>query len=341
VNPEEKFCKNCGFLVAPKAKHCQHCGQSTRVGNLSVFVMAKELFENIFNVDSRFINTFKNIWRPSYLAKEYILGKRKKYLLPIQNFLFVSFVLFFLVLFFKDFNKVNQFSGAEIVAKTEALDKYNDLAPCLLPDTLKLDSLRKHIFESVLKSDQRIFPEMDMFGNLKKYKISYEDVYSKDIDTILSQKKVTNKLDQILLGQLIKFEFNPVGVTKFLVSMITWAVLFNIILIAFVSTFLYYRRKMYYVEHLTFGICLHTTIFYLLIILVIIDSLQLSEAAKDDFGPIIPLIIVALVPISYMKFYSPGFWKNLIKLGVLFFLYFISFAVSLFLILGINFLFFI
>lgn len=56
------------------------------------------LFSEFFAYDSRFWRTFNPLLiKPGKVAKEYILGKREKYVNPFQLYLQVS-ILFFLIL---------------------------------------------------------------------------------------------------------------------------------------------------------------------------------------------------------------------------------------------------
>jgi hypothetical protein len=302
--------------------------------------MVKELFENIFNIDSRFFATLKNLWRPHFLAREYIKGKRQKYLLPIQAFLFSSFLLIFFILYFVDLNKVIKLSQKDIVVQSEALGKYDELAPILIKNKEAEDSLRRHIFKSVLNKEDNLFPVA--FKSFHKFQITYDDVYKKKVDSIFIEKKVSKNLDKLILKQLIKFEFNPIGASKFLVSMITWGVLINIFVIAFLSKFLYFRRKMFFVEHLTFNICLHTSI--ICATLVCLPVFLRNDGKSSNWWPDSSAVTSAFLLFalwSFYSFYKPGFIKNTLKFIFLLFVYFISLSLSCLFISALNFLFFI
>ena len=95
---KENNCLNCGTLVA--GRYCQHCGQENVETKQSAGALVRHFVYDIFHFDGKFFDTMKQLlFRPGYVPKEYVLGKRSSYLDPIRMYLFTSAV-FFLVFFF-------------------------------------------------------------------------------------------------------------------------------------------------------------------------------------------------------------------------------------------------
>ncbi len=63
-------------------------------------VLFYNTISNYFSFDARFFKSFLPLmFRPGYLAKRFVQGKRLQYLHPAQYYLFVSVVFFFLFSF--------------------------------------------------------------------------------------------------------------------------------------------------------------------------------------------------------------------------------------------------
>jgi len=87
-------CLNCQNEISPDHKFCQQCGQKTKLSELRFFVILKDFFKNLFNLESKIWNTFKDIWIPGKLATAFVEGKRKRYYHPLRFFLVVLFAFF-------------------------------------------------------------------------------------------------------------------------------------------------------------------------------------------------------------------------------------------------------
>ncbi|NLR66622.1 DUF3667 domain-containing protein [Chitinophaga varians] len=89
----EKNCLNCGTEVPQR--FCTHCGQENTVQHESFGHLAGHVVADIVHYDSKFLTTLKYlVVRPGFLTKEYWAGRRKRYVNPIQLYIFISFVFF-------------------------------------------------------------------------------------------------------------------------------------------------------------------------------------------------------------------------------------------------------
>lgn len=100
---KEKDCLNCSAIV--QGRYCQHCGQENIVPHQNFWSLTRHFIYDILHFDGKFFETFRQLlFKPGYVAKQYIRGQRARYLDPIRMYLFTS-AIFFLVFF--AFNEIN------------------------------------------------------------------------------------------------------------------------------------------------------------------------------------------------------------------------------------------
>jgi hypothetical protein len=91
-------CANCGAPVA--GKYCSNCGQRLEHKIHSVLHFTQEATEDLTHADSRLWSTILALlFKPGFLTREFLSGRRVRYLPPLRLYLVLS-VLFFLVLGF-------------------------------------------------------------------------------------------------------------------------------------------------------------------------------------------------------------------------------------------------
>src|SRR5688500_12793533 len=84
-------------------RFCHVCGQENTEPKETFWHMITHFFYDITHFDGSFFVTVKDLlFKPGFLSREYMLGRRKKYLHPVRMYVFTSAV-FFLV-FFAMFN---------------------------------------------------------------------------------------------------------------------------------------------------------------------------------------------------------------------------------------------
>ncbi len=92
LSPEHEHCLNCALAL--DGHYCANCGQSAHVHRtLSAFF--HDLLHGVLHFEGKIWRTLPVwVWRPGRLTREYIDGKRAKYISPIALFLFVVFVTY-------------------------------------------------------------------------------------------------------------------------------------------------------------------------------------------------------------------------------------------------------
>ncbi len=99
----DKTCLNCNYVV--ENKYCPNCGQENVESKQSFHYLFTHFLEDLTHYDGGFWITIKTLlFKPAVLTKEYIDGKRKKYVPPVKLYIFISFIAFFIPSILPDFS---------------------------------------------------------------------------------------------------------------------------------------------------------------------------------------------------------------------------------------------
>lgn len=110
----EGACLNCGTALV--GRYCSQCGQAAHAHRTLAHI-AEEVLHGLFHFDTKAWRTLPMlVGRPGTLTRNYIYGKRARYISPLALFLFTIFLMFF-VFAFVDVNvlSVNATESAEEV----------------------------------------------------------------------------------------------------------------------------------------------------------------------------------------------------------------------------------
>lgn len=114
-------CLNCGSPLA--GQYCSRCGQRARSRLISVWELVRDAFGDLFELDSRLWQTLLPLmFRPGRLTRDYLRGRRARFMPPFRTYLVLS-VVFFLVAFFdteRHFGFLLEPSDAPVPAAEEA-----------------------------------------------------------------------------------------------------------------------------------------------------------------------------------------------------------------------------
>lgn len=277
---KEKDCLNCGAVIY--GRFCHVCGQENVVPKESFGKLVIHFFYDITHFDSKFFETVKDLFfKPGFLSKEYLLGRRASYLHPIRMYVFTS-ALFFII-FFSLFSadkmtmrtgmKLDKTDSAEILtdSKREALKKAKT----------KIDSIEVEAYYGAMNQAQKeaamqaVFEEgLNVKSNLTGAPYSTKTQYDSVQKALPANERdgwfkrlamyrrieLTNKYknqEQLLLKDLLDRFIHTFPYLLF-VSLPLYALFLNV---------LYMRRKQfYYVDHGIFLV--HLYIFTFIILLV-------------------------------------------------------------------------
>ncbi len=89
-------CPNCESVL--KGRFCSTCGQDQRIAPLTFVGILREAFQELTDVDGRFINTVVTLLiRPGRITKDHLRRRRARYLPPLRMYLVASVILYFVL----------------------------------------------------------------------------------------------------------------------------------------------------------------------------------------------------------------------------------------------------
>ena len=142
-------CLNCGKPLASDDIFCSYCGQKN-VEKLNFGSFIGQLISGIFSYDSRFWSSFiPLLFKPGVVSRNYIDGKRKRYVNPFQLYLQVS-IIFFLLL-----GLANSMSDAKVIP-----DDVNTELPAIQLDSIIPKDLKDEVFKEIDSVDQQVITNL-------------------------------------------------------------------------------------------------------------------------------------------------------------------------------------
>lgn len=272
-------CKNCGHVDT--GRFCSACGQSFTEYSKPLKELLGDL-AGIFSLDSSIFRTIGPfLFKPGFLSREYLNGKRKFYMSPVRLYLFLSIVFFFVA------NEVT----------------INSSAP-----------LKNFTFSQSTDSTRTEIVADDQFFESLKKDTSFVVVGG---DTIFRDSVSATYYDKFIDSGLKTLENPSLFITDFYKN-ISYALFLLMPIFALILQLLYVRRKRYYVEHLIFTLNMHS---FVLLVLTILALLQFLIKRNDDFTVILALVIPVYFLAGMKRFYEQKFWKIFLKSIILWIIY--------------------
>jgi len=308
--------------MSENAIFCERCSQAKVESRLNIWKLFKDFISNIFNLDGRLFRSIKHMWRPSFLAQEYINGRRKSYVNPIRFFLLMLVSLFFLLNNSMNSDMIEQ-GGIKAITKVEQkklAQIYDTAVYSIIPniDTSQHQALRDRIFSTAKEESPRIFAGGNfLFWDLKDYEVTRYDAYSMETDSLFKKYNLTKWYDQLFIKQLIKVDKNRIGSASYFINKLIWGVILYTFLLALLMKLLYIRNNFYYVEHLII------VILYVAKVMLVTNLILLFQFGSFEipFGNYILLLLYIGMGIYFFitlrKFYQQGFIKTFIKSSII------------------------
>ncbi len=100
---KSETCPNCGADLPSPHNFCQICGQENHDLKVPFSHLVGEVIEGFFHLDTKLVETIKvMLIRPGQITKDFVEGRRARYVPPIRLYFFVSFVFFLLANYLSD-----------------------------------------------------------------------------------------------------------------------------------------------------------------------------------------------------------------------------------------------
>jgi hypothetical protein len=323
---KEKNCLNCNAVV--QGRYCHICGQENIETKESAWHLVTHFFQDITHFDGKFFTSLKYlIFKPGYLPREYMNGRRASHLNPVRMYVFTS--AFFFLIFFSIF-KFNPVKNVETIVdngKTKApvsFIKKMDAATykAFVDELVKNDSAMRFAYDTT-----KYFKYLDSTlkangGRIKFTPSNYKTLA--EYNSALAHGKKHNWFEKMMVRRqfALNEKFNNDGkamiaaVIDKLIHAIPQILFITLPLFALLLKLLYMRRKQfYYVNHAIFT--LHLFIFIFIAMLVTFGLSKLIEAFNWYWlSAVNTAIALAIFVYNYKamrNFYGQGRPKTIIK----------------------------
>jgi hypothetical protein len=319
---KENNCLNCGATVT--GKYCSECGQENVEPKESAGHLISHFFNDVTHFDGKFFSTLKQLlFRPGFLSKEYMNGRRARYLNPIRMYLFTSFI-FFLVFFSVFHINDTQLKKANFTLQGKSLEQIHSLSPAEFSDFTKgLNHgmpMSREQFKHYLDST-RDDATIHFFNNLEAEKYHSKEQYDSALEKDHIKQGWFNR--QLAYKQIELTEKYRNNGSKFITDFIEsimhhfpQMLFVSLPFVALLLKLLYIRqKKFYYVSHAIFTI--HLYIFVFIAMLFEIGIQQLEKLSGLSWLNIINnLFILVILFYGYKamrNFYEQRRFKTILK----------------------------
>ncbi len=316
IKPDE-HCLNCDTVLT--GQYCGHCGQRAQSRLISIWELLRDAFGDLLELDSKIWRTLLTLaLRPGQLTRDYLQGRRARFMPPFRTYLVLS-LLFFLIAFFNPREALEILFEPEPAASPEQaeadrLDR-EELLRELADEGIFVPGARRGT-EDTTESDSSQL-SIDLSNDDGSASCSFENFSAEDMPAWLSRRLTQDRLEAMCTrlaaedGSGLKrirdklFENLPAGLFVLLPFM------------ALILNLLYPLSRRYYVEHLLFVIHYHAFIFLTLTFQVLWSRfaplIRLPEFVADIFA--VPLLIYsfAYLYVGLRRVYEQGRFPTLLK----------------------------
>ena len=301
-------CLNCGTAVT--GQYCGQCGQRATTRLISLWELVSDAFGDLFELDSRLWRTMIPLLvRPGLLTRDYLQGRRARYMPPFRMYLVLS-LLFFLIAFFDPHDQLAIFyetpaettdvdvpEGAERRQEArEALERLvaeGVLDESVLAPDGPLAGVERQTDSDATTSDEAAAPGLSVRLNDDEAEcIAIGGEYDSAPEWF--QRRFTKeRMEQVC--KRVKAA-GATGVAREMLDNMPIALLVLLPIMAFVLKFLYPLSRRYYVEHLLFFVHFHAFLFVLITLQVLWTRLIMLIGLHEA---------IAVLPVVATSFYVP------------------------------------
>ena len=297
-------CLNCGTRL--RGQYCGTCGQRSRSRLISLWELVSDAFGDLFELDSRLWQTLIPLLaRPGRLTRDYLEGRRARFMPPFRMYLVLS-LLFFLVAFFDPREELGllfepqpettteaesvEEQAATEAAVAEAMDEVSEVLDELEADGIITGGDLPEDFDIDEDGFRVQLGEADIGENAE---CEFDAADLEDLPGWLARRLTVERLERICEKTRLD---DGRALLDNLIDNIPAALIVLLPLMALVLKALYPLSKRYYVEHLLFFVHFHAFFFLLLSLQILFARLGGALAFPE------PIVILTLV---FSSFYVP------------------------------------
>lgn len=319
-------CLNCGTgLMGP---FCYYCGQPDKNFLRFFPALLRELLEDFLDFDSRFMRTLKPLlFRPGRLTRDYLDGRRFRYVPPLRLYIFSSIAFFFL---------------AAILASDQIQVSRGD-EPGDMPVTAVTigDSDEEKLEEALEHLDPDLRAEIE--SEIEKAKQDAEDEEEHTFNFNGEPwDRETNPLIIPLMPDWVnewvndeieespqkgkEIEENPDLIKDKIFELLPATMFVLLPIVALMLKFWYLFAKKYYVEHLIYALHNHSFLFVMLLLLMLANAFAgwqdpgeegLATTVVNFLNAAVTIWIPIYMFLSLKRVYRQGWALTLVKFGTI------------------------
>ncbi|MBR9757683.1 MAG: DUF3667 domain-containing protein [Algicola sp.] len=320
-----KICENCEALFNEDYVYCPYCGQKSK-DELTLGVLFNNTISNYFSVDARFFKSFIPLmFKPGFLAKEFVKGKRLLYLHPAQMYLFVVVVFFFIFSFNVRESRafIDDAMKKDMVMEQKEIDsllnlKKNSAIKTL--DSLDIDALSERDKEALSKvnitiNDSLNTKHVSSLFQFNKKKV--DSLISINADPELIYKSMGMDDDagyfkRKLYAQVLKFykDRGLGAIYQTFIDSIPIAMFFLLPIFGLLLKLFYYKKGRY-AHHLVFSFYFFSFLFATFSVLLLFNYLVYDMPDAVDWLIVFSSIVYLLMALK--RFYGQRLWVTMVK----------------------------
>ena len=335
-------CLNCGTTLS--GQYCGKCGQRSRSRLISIWELLRDAFGDLLELDSRVWRTLiPLITRPGKLTRDYLEGRRARYMPPFRTYLVLS-IVFFMVAFFDPKEDLKLlFEPEEEVAEVSEEDAQGSAE-------VRDEIIRELAKEGIIAGDPpgpdestgSTTDDTDDDGDENEGGLritlngedtgsggncDFDDIEDGDIPQWLASRLTKERL--LIVCERVIADDSKAFLSK-LLDNVPAALFILLPLMAFVLKLLYPLSKRYYVEHLLFVVHFHAFFFLILILQILFSRLSLLAGLPEPAVDVMVFAVSLYIPVylykSMRRVYEQGRVMTIAKFLVLMFAYFCGFS---------------
>ncbi len=294
-----EFCRNCGTVMS--GQYCGHCGQRSRSRLISLWQLINEAVGDLFELDSRLWRTLAPLLtKPGKLTRDYLEGRRVRFMPPFRTYLVLSIIFFVVVLFdpksdFAVLFDPEAASPAEIsVADTSAAQ--------MVADEMREELIGELAADGTIPTE--LLPNLDQLSDTVEEDESAADAEESSTNCVIETEadempawlgsRLTESRLKVLCERILVDDGKQLA--NNILDNIPAALIFLMPAIALVLKILYPLSRRFYVEHLLFVVHYHAFFFLFLILMTVFS--KLVELLR------VPELVVTLAMVA-AAFYAP------------------------------------
>ena len=328
---KNEYCPNCNSTLA--GQYCATCGQRARNRLISLWELISDAFGDLFELDSRLWRTLIPLFgRPGVLTRDYLEGRRARYMPPFRTYLVLS-IVFFLVAFFDPRQDLQILFEPDVVSDTTDVTPSDDKEPPKTKEEIAQEVLDELAAEGIVVDDVDLEQadaensgiSIKLAEDGKPGECDFEALESAELPPWLAKRLTKERLLQVC-DKVVANDGRDF--LKALLDKVPAALFFLLPLMALVLKVLYPLSRRYYVEHLLFVIHFHAFFFLILTIEVLLSKLGPSGIATAS-GVAVSLYIPVYLFKAMRRVYSQKRFITFLKFFMLVLAYVFGFSLVL------------